>query len=191
MSVQSDMLIETLEAHKRGLLRFLRRRLGCPDAAHDVYQGLSEHLVTASINATVATPKAYLYRAAANAAHSYRRAAKTRLSYEAAAAAHRGDVEMRDPERVALGRDALQVVERALDELPLLTQRIFIAFRVNGEAQRDIAKRFGVSLSTVEKRIAKASAYCHRRLREAGFTAEVGGGRHSIEAKNRTQKTSV
>lgn len=191
MSTQANMLIETLQAHKPGLLRFLRRRLGCEDAAQDVYQGLSERLITAPERADISTPKAYLYRAAANAAHSYNRATKTRFSYEAEAAAHHDDIEMRDPERMALGRDALQLTQHALDELPLLTKRMFIAFRVNGETQRDIAKRFGVSLSTVEKRIAKASIHCHRRLREAGFTAEVDDGRHSIDKKNGTLKTSV
>lgn len=181
MSVQANTLIETLEAHKPGLLRFLQRRLGCEDAARDVYQGLSEHLVASPVHADVVTPRAYLYRAAANAAHSYRRAAKTRSSHEAAAAVRRGEADMRDPERVALGRDALRVVQRALDELPVLTKRMFIAFRVHGETQRDIARRFGVSLSTVEKRIAKATVHCHRRIQDSGITDKNGDARHSNE----------
>ena len=184
------MSIEVLETHKPGLMRFLRRQLGCDDTARDVYQSLSERLITAPLGGDIDNPKAYLYRAAANAAHSHRRADKTRSAYETAASTHWEEADARDPERVALGRDALRVVEAALSEPPLLTKRMFIAFRVNGEMQQDIAKRFGVSLSTVEKRIAKATAHCHHRLRESGITAEAGGARHSRETGKRKRRTN-
>lgn len=185
----ANLSIEVLEAHKPGLMRFLQRRLGCEHTASDVYQSLSERLLASPLKKNIENPKAYLYRAAANAAHSYRRADKTRVVYEAAATAHQDEADGRDPERVVLGRDALRVVETALDELPLLTKRIFIAFRVNGERQQDIAKRFGVSLSTIEKRIANATAHCHNRLHESGFTAEMTGGRHSNKASLRKRRT--
>ncbi|MEM9618890.1 MAG: RNA polymerase sigma factor [Pseudomonadota bacterium] len=184
MSVESNLLIIALEAHRPGLLRFLARRLGCQDAAHDVYQGLSERLFVAPVSDDkVANPKAYLYRAASNAAHSYRRSVKARAAYEHAAAAHRGEADLRDPERALLGRDALGVVQAALSELPILTRRMFIAFRVNGETQKSIARRFGVSLSTVEKRISTASAHCHRRLSESGITVYSGKPRLSNESR--------
>ena len=186
----ANLSIEVLETHKPGLMRFLRRQLGCDDTARDVYQSLSERLITAPLGGDIDNPRAYLYRAAANAAHSHRRADKTRSAYEAAATAHWEEADAHDPERVALGRDALRVVEAALDELPLLTKRMFIAFRVNGEMQQNIAKRFGVSLSTVEKRIAKAAAHCHHRLRANGFTVEGGDGRHSIETIKRKRRTN-
>lgn len=186
----ANLSIEALEAHKPGLMRFLRRRLGCEDTARDVYQSLLERLIAAPLGGDIDNPKAYLYRAAANAAHSHRRADRTRSAYEAAATAHWEETDAHDPERTLLGRDALRVVEVALDELPLLTKRMFVAFRVNGEMQQDIAKRFGVSLSTVEKRIAKATAHCHRRLRESGFTAALDGGRHNNETSKRKRRTN-
>ncbi|MEM9233058.1 MAG: sigma-70 family RNA polymerase sigma factor, partial [Pseudomonadota bacterium] len=90
--------------------------------------------------------------------------------YEKAATDQWDQAEQRDPERVLLGQDALRVAQAALDELPVLTKRMFILFRLHGLSQKAIAKRFGVSLSTVEKRIAKAAAHCHQRLVAHGVT---------------------
>ena len=163
------IILETLKSERSRLLRFLVGRIGCQAAADDILQALSEKLVRDSLATRPDNPKAYLFRAVANAAHSYERDAKTRFAYEAAAAEVEGEIDVLDPERRALGRDAILVVNEALGELPVLTRRMFILFRVEGEAQKEIAKRFGVSLSTVEKRIAKAAAHCHERLREAGF----------------------
>lgn len=170
MNGDSQIVLNALKEQRPGLLRFLVRRLGCESLAMDVLQGLSERLLTEPVASEVRNPRAYLYRAAANAAHSHSRAAKTRADYEAAAVEMRDASDMCDPERVLLGRAALATVEDALDELPVLTKRMFILFRVRGESQNAIAKRFGVSLSTVEKRIAKAAAHCHRKLEEGGFT---------------------
>ena len=161
--------MDVLEVERPGLLRFLRRRLGCSEAANDVFQTLSEHIVSTSLSSVVTNPKAYLFKAAANVAHSYDRAATTRLHYEAAAAADASSMDVRGPERILAGRDALQTVEQALAELPPLTQRVFVAFRLQDMNQRDIAARYGVSLSTVEKHIAKAVKHCHQRLSEGGY----------------------
>ena len=171
MERTSNILADTLQVEKSGLLRFLRSRLGCADAADDVYQVLSERIYSTPPVATITQPRAYLFKAAANAASSHMRAAKSREHYEAAAAKQRDDIDSRDPERVILGQNALRVVENALSELPVLTRQMFVAFRIHGHTQKNIAKQYGVSLSTVEKRVAKAAAHCHRRMREAGVTA--------------------
>ncbi len=170
----SNILVDTLQLEKSGLLRFLRHRLGCPDAADDVYQAMSENIHSIPQAATITQPSAYLFKAAANAANSHLRAEKAREHYETAAAEQQESTDFRNPERVTLGENALEVVEAALAELPVLTRQMFVASRVHSETQEDIAKRYGVSLSTVEKRIAKATSHCHQRLRSVGFTVTTG-----------------
>ncbi|MEM1230876.1 MAG: RNA polymerase sigma factor [Pseudomonadota bacterium] len=173
MAEHSNSLVDTLQVEKRDLLRFLRNRLGCADAADDVYQHISEQLHTAPPEAPVAQPRAYLFRTAANAANSHLRAQNTRASYEEAAAAQMAQSELRDPERVAFGRRALEVVEAALADLPVLTRQVFVAARYHGVSQKAIAGRYRVSLSTVEKHLAKATRHCHRQLRAAGFSGAL------------------
>jgi DNA-directed RNA polymerase specialized sigma24 family protein len=46
-----------------------------------------------------------------------------------------------------------------LMELPERTREIFILYRVENIARRNIAQAYGLSLSTVEKEVARATAY--------------------------------
>ncbi len=179
MSVDTTSLLLTLEEHRTSLFRFLRQRLGSAESAEDVLQSLSERLLGEPAAKPVDNPKAYVFRAAANAANSYSRKELTRAGYETAAATQTDQVDVLDPERTAISQESLAILQQALAELPLLTQRMFIAFRVNGEPQRTIARRFGVSLSTVEKRLSKASIHCYRRLKTHGLTGVEYDRRHT------------
>lgn len=165
-------MLRTLTLERPALEQFLTNRLGCSAAAEDVLQSLSERLVRWPAGREPSNPKAYVFRAAANAAVDHVRASKRRLAYESEAASV-DQVDARHPERVVLGLEALQEVEAALRDLPALSRRIFLLYRVENVPQKEIAKRFRVSLSTVEKRIAKAAAHCHARLVEKGFTGSV------------------
>ena len=185
-------LLLTLRSLRPRLLRVLSRKLGCEDAADDVYQMLSEQLLSSESSRQVKNPEAYLLRAASNTANSYHRAESTRQVYESQAGT--ADVVADDsaPDGSLQAEEALAVVECALNELPLLTKNMFLAFRLDGMAQRQIARKFGVSLSTVEKRIALATLHCHRRLREScdpnagpGHQARVEGVPRGQSRKNR------
>ncbi len=153
----------------------LSQRLGCPDAANDVFQMLSEHILSAKTADQVTHPVAYVYRAASNMASTFQRAAARRRAYEGAAIHQDIVSEIDSPEAFRSRDETYKVLERALDELPVLTRQMFIAFRVHGIRQKDIARKFGVSLSTVEKRIAKATLHCHRRLIQSVTPSERPG----------------
>ncbi|MEM6537339.1 MAG: sigma-70 family RNA polymerase sigma factor [Pseudomonadota bacterium] len=173
MGKKATPLLIALEENRSALTRFLRLRLGCEDAADDVLQSLSEKLLGDRETTTINNRRAYLFRAAANAAHSQTRKDRVRSANESAAAAGNDLVDDLDPERTLIGNETLEVVQYALSELPLLTQRIFIDFKVNGEAQKSIAERYGVSLSTVEKRLAKAVVHCQRRIEATSVSGDA------------------
>ena len=186
MSLEANILLKTLTLERPALEQFLTNRLGCSAAAEDVLQSLSERLVKGPVEREPRNPKAYVFRAAANAAVDHVRASRRRIAYEIDAAAGE-PFDILHPERVVLGLEALREVEAALQDLPALTKRMFLLCRVEGVPQKDIAKRFRVSLSTVEKRIAKAAAHCHARLVEQGFTGSVpkrrlqdGSGKYQV-----------
>ena len=61
-----------------------------------------------------------------------------------------------EPERVLLGRQALQATTRALMELPERTRQVFILRRVEGQRHSEIATRLGISVSAVEKHMLRA-----------------------------------
>ncbi|MEM9533000.1 MAG: sigma-70 region 4 domain-containing protein [Pseudomonadota bacterium] len=51
-------------------------------------------------------------------------------------------------------------IERALTALPTLTAEMFRLHYLDGLTQREIAERFSVHLSSVEKRLTKARRCC-------------------------------
>lgn len=172
MTFEANTLYQALLQERPALERFLTDRLGCSAAAEDVLQTLSERLVRAPIERDMANPKAYIFRAAANVATDHARASNRRSAYESDTAASER-VDVLHPERIFLGAEALREVESALKEMPALSRRMFLLYRVDGMAQKDIAKQFRVSLSTVEKRIAKVTTHCRARLVEKGFTGSA------------------
>lgn len=54
------------------------------------------------------------------------------------------------PERVLLGREAIQLVVEILKELPERTQQVFVLGCFEEMTQGETAKKLGISLSTVE-----------------------------------------
>ena len=75
-----------------------------------------------------------------------------------------------------IAREQLALLQRVLDGLPERTRIIFRRFRIDGEPQRQIAADIGISISAVEKHLARAyEAIAVARFR---LDADVGGPRH-------------
>jgi RNA polymerase sigma factor (sigma-70 family) len=75
-------------------------------------------------------------------------------------------VEDLTPERLLLNRDSLDEALRILEELGERTRDIFVLFRLENMKQKDIAKAFGISQSTVEKHVMRA--VLHLATRQGG-----------------------
>lgn len=87
-------------------------------------------------------------------------------------------------------RDALRRVERIVESLPIQCRRAFILRRVHEKSMGEIAEEMGLSVSTVEKHLAKAitmvmRAWAEREqtdmdsvgLERAQLDGDRGGGR--------------
>lgn len=72
-------------------------------------------------------------------------------------------VEARSPERVLLGRESLADALKALDRLGPKTRDIFILHRLENLKHREIAELYGLSASSVEKHVIKATLFLARR----------------------------
>lgn len=103
------------------------------------------------------TASAYIFRAAANLVNDRARREAVRAAYHQTSPDARIElVENRDPERIIAGRQAWAGIRRVLETLPERTRVIFVLFRLEGMARKDIASHFGISVSAVEKHIANA-----------------------------------
>ena len=137
-------------------LRRMRDPAEAEDLAHDVFLRLAgiplEQLRSAD---------AYVFQVAANLLKDRARRSKVRADYAAAeVAAEDGEkLASLDPERIEAARRSLGALVSRLRELPERTREIFILYRIENVPRRDIAQAYELSISTVEKEIARATAH--------------------------------
>jgi RNA polymerase sigma-70 factor, ECF subfamily len=161
-SGQSDALaLRQILAERYNELRLrLTRRLGSPDwaeeALHDTYLRLDGTEVVGEIR----NPAAYLFRAAFNNALNRRRAENRRLSaVDIETLLHIAD-DAPGAQRVVEGRSDLALLKTAMATLPTRQRSILLASRLEGLSRQEIADRFGISISMVEKELKKAQEHC-------------------------------
>lgn len=70
------------------------------------------------------------------------------------------------PERLLLGKEAVDLFSSALSELPERVRTGFVLYHFEDMPHQAIARRLGVSLSTIEKDMARANRHLLQRLRE-------------------------
>lgn len=142
----------------------LARRLGSLDWAEDALQDTYLRLASAEAAGKISNPGAYLFRAAFNIALNQRRADNRRLDAgEIEALLHLAD-DAPDALRIVEGRSDIIKLKQVMAELPARPQAILLAARLDGLSRQDIAERFGVSVSTVEKELKWAQEQCAARF---------------------------
>lgn len=151
-------------ANYSGLDRRLTRRLGSADVAADVLQETYLRLAEMNEVGPVRSPKAYLFRIAVNIASDRRRAESRRLTADEVDSLLDLPDDQPDAERVIEGRSEIMLLRRAIAELPERRRRVLLWSRVDGLPHREIAKRIGVTVRTVETDLKQALEHCAQRL---------------------------
>lgn len=148
------------------LLRFFQRRAGPGDDADDLVQDVFSRLAGCDL-APVENIQGYVFQVAANVLRD--RARRSNVRSIVSRVPEGFDVEDEagfSPERILQGKEALQTMVAALYELPEHVRVVFIHYHFDGVAQVEIARRMGLSLSTIEKHMAKANSHLLYRLRK-------------------------
>jgi len=158
------LLRSVLLADYRDFLDGLKRRLGSADLAGEALQETFLHLDRVPQVKPVHSPKSYLYRIAVNIAIDRRRAEARRLTT--------GEVEALidiadptpNPEQIVEARSEFEHLKQAVAELPQRRREILLAARLDDVPNREIAKRYGVTVRTIEIELKAAVAHCASRL---------------------------
>ncbi|MEO0421950.1 MAG: sigma-70 family RNA polymerase sigma factor [Pseudomonadota bacterium] len=166
----APLRIEALYAsYLETLIAQLRARFGSgPPEPEDMAQRAFIQLIRRGDYASIRDPKAYLFRAATNAALSELRAISVR-------AHHAGQVrqqhQVQSPERPGALPDQLvssrQLLARAMqviEGLPAKPRRIFRQRRFEDLSISEIARREGISRAAVRKHLARATAAVDKML---------------------------
>jgi len=166
-------LLNLLVVGYEDLKRRLTRRLGSAELAAEALQDTFLRLQCVDEVGVVQSPRAYLFRVAMRVAANRRIAESRNLSVSETEALFNFIDDAPDPARVIEGRSDFEALERAMSELPPRRREILIAACMEEIPYRIIAKRFGVSMRTVQVEIKQALKHCASRLgrNTAGRTA--------------------
>jgi RNA polymerase sigma factor (sigma-70 family) len=154
---------------RRALIAYFSRRLADPAEAEDLVQEVFIRLHRAQHEGGDVASEAYIFTVASNILRDRYRSDRRRernrhVEWSTIDDRESALVEHRNPERVALGRDAIREVNAALAELPARTRDVFILFRFEGMSQARIAALYQISVSAVEKHVARALVHLSTRL---------------------------
>ena len=140
----------------RSVRRQTRNQQDAEDLLHAAFIKLSEYGEAAEVRC----PEAFLIRTARNLALDEARHARVRneLDDSGDSLTSLSDNTPLQTEALA-ARKRLERVEVGLSMLTPKTREIFLMHRIDGLKYREIAMRFGVSESAVEKHVAKASLF--------------------------------
>lgn len=106
-----------------------------------------------------------LYASARNAAIEHYRSTKRRAqAMDRLLPEQLGLTETASPETRLEARQTLSMLDRALLELSPRAREIFILHRVEGMTNAEIARRCGISVSAVEKHLARVMRHCQATL---------------------------
>lgn len=114
----------------------------------------------------IESPRAFLYRTALNLVIDEHRRNSLRRTEPLDVLDQEEEFFTPSPHRsLAQGR-RLQMLQRALDELPALCRDAFLLRKLEGLSHDEIAQRLSISQSLVEKHIVNAMKHCRVRMRE-------------------------
>ncbi|MBC3199216.1 sigma-70 family RNA polymerase sigma factor [Pseudomonas poae] len=155
-----------LENYYRELVCFLNARVGNRQVAEDVVHDAYVRVLERTSDTPIDQPRAFLYRTALNLViDGHRRNALRQVE----------PLEVLDSEeRFASGSphashdqaQRLDMLERALAELPSACRDSFLLRKLDGLSHLQIAERLCISRALVEKHIVNAMKHCRVRMRE-------------------------
>lgn len=150
----------------RYIARFLPKAHDIEDIVHDTFL----HTYEAQIKTHIRSPKAYLFRTARNLALKQLTKMSSRLTD------YMEDCELSEVlldnaslEEQAESQQKFAIFCEAVRRLPLQCRRVYILRKVYGFSHKEIAKHLDISVSTIEKHLAKGIIKCDEHLRANGY----------------------
>jgi RNA polymerase sigma-19 factor, ECF subfamily len=149
--------------HRDRLQQYLRSRLANEDDAAELAQEAYLRILRVKRADLIRHPQAYLFRIAQNLLHELYsgRSAKTDVDVELDLL-ESGD---RSPHELAVLKSRQQLIEKAIQELPVKCQAALLLHWHEGLTQAEIGKRLQLSRQMVQKYLARGLAHCQKRLR--------------------------
>ncbi|MEE3664546.1 RNA polymerase sigma factor [Brenneria sp. g21c3] len=132
-------------------------RTGCRVTAEDLVQNVWLKIERIETPGAIRNPDGFLTQIVNNAVLDHLRKERRRAEINAEVNELLGErLDNVSPERMLIGREKIDVLQQALDELPEKTRRIFLMNRIDHIPHRQIAKIVGISDEAVYYHIRRA-----------------------------------
>jgi RNA polymerase sigma-70 factor (ECF subfamily) len=181
----NEWLDELIEDTEVGLASYVRRIVNSPDDVPGVMQDayLKVFLALRDDHTGAHKPVALLYRTARNTAISRLRHQKVvRHSVTAIAVAEELRAEPTTAEQAINESEKLDQLMLVVNHLPPKCRDVFVLRWIHGLSQRAIGERLGITVSTIEKHLAKGLRFCRKELsrNDAGDSLQQDSGCGSL-----------
>lgn len=165
---QRALLIILFNKYRAALLRHMERlvrsREDAADLVQETYLRVMRQIQCSQFEAAA---RAYLFQTATNLAHDHHRKGRHRahdsLDELTEAQLPAGDP---PPEQLVAADQTLASLRTALLQLPIETRQVLLRARIQNQGYAQIGRELGISLRTVERRMAQAMEHLTRALRE-------------------------
>lgn len=154
------LLLDFLSRNYGDLRRRLTRHLRSPELADDALHDTWLRVHRLDNQAAVLNPRGFLLRMSVNIAINNLRSQSNAVPRSEVDAL----LELADPapgpEQTVAARLEMAALLEVIRRMPQRRRDVLLLVRWEGMAQKDVAKRLGVSLRTVELELKKANDYC-------------------------------
>jgi RNA polymerase sigma-70 factor (ECF subfamily) len=156
------------------LKRYITSLLRRPEDAEDIAQESFLKVLEAGSKGKIRYEKAYLYRTAHNLALN-NLTRKSNQPMDSIEDLLDSDVltQGRSLEDDVIGQEHFELFCKAAAALPEQCRRVLMLRKVYGLSQAEVAARLGISISTVEKHLAKGLLRCSEYMESRGYPAQT------------------
>ncbi|RVT90933.1 RNA polymerase sigma factor [Sphingomonas crocodyli] len=169
MPTNAAALTRLLLVERLSLQRLAQRIAGSLSVAEDVTQSLWFRIQRIEDDPPIINKRAFLFRLATNLATDHVRAARRHSAlFESGMLPTEVADDRPSVERSLIGRERLEKVLAALDELPPRVRQVFVMRKFDELPVAEIADRLGLSRSAIAKMLQRALLHCDARLHDDG-----------------------
>ncbi|NOS74126.1 MAG: RNA polymerase sigma factor, partial [Methyloglobulus sp.] len=148
-----------LDDHQDELLRFIVRKVNCPDTAQDIFQDTYIRYTNYPEKNQIENHRAFIFRIAANLVADYERRNRVRERFIGVEEVEIDTFPQADsfqPEQLLSTQERLELMANTVEGLPPRCREVFILRRVEGLSHAQISKQLDISPRMVEKHLHKA-----------------------------------
>ncbi len=154
---------------RKDLLSYLTHMLHCPEIAEDIAHESFVIMVSAARQTHIDHPRGFLFRTACNLAIDHVRHNKVVTRHVESEMLLSDELPCGFSVDESAKIESFDLLQKILLQLPSRTRDVLIYHRLHGLSYKEIAEKFNISESAVEKHISRGVQHCRRRLEELDY----------------------